>query len=94
MGTHKSVLFVIVTMLALGLLLCAQETAKEVKHVPIKPTSAASGQEMYKTYCAVCMASMEKAKVPRPRPRRSRPPISRRCPKRMATSIRHCGWLL
>ncbi len=25
-----------------------------IKHVPIKPTSAASGQEMFTTYCAVC----------------------------------------
>src|SRR5437870_5993604 len=27
---------------------------KEIKHVPVKPTSAASGPEMYNTYCAVC----------------------------------------
>ena len=27
---------------------------KEIKHVPIKPISAASGPEMYKEYCAVC----------------------------------------
>ncbi|HYL11867.1 MAG TPA: cytochrome c [Terriglobales bacterium] len=27
---------------------------KEIKHVPVKPTSAASGEEMYNTYCAVC----------------------------------------
>jgi mono/diheme cytochrome c family protein len=27
---------------------------KIIKHVPVKPTSAASGQEMYETYCAVC----------------------------------------
>jgi len=27
---------------------------KEIKHVPIKPISTASGPEMYKTYCAVC----------------------------------------
>jgi mono/diheme cytochrome c family protein len=30
------------------------QTEKTVKHVPIKPTSAASGQEMYTNYCAVC----------------------------------------
>lgn len=30
------------------------EANKEIKHVPIKRTSPASGQEMYKTYCAVC----------------------------------------
>ena len=27
---------------------------KEIKHVPVKPTSPVSGQEMYNTYCAVC----------------------------------------
>jgi len=27
---------------------------KEIKHVPIKPISTASGPEMYKAYCAVC----------------------------------------
>ncbi len=33
----------------------AQQTNnKQIKKVPIKPTSAASGQEMYNTYCAVC----------------------------------------
>lgn len=26
----------------------------EIKHVPIKATSAASGEEMYKNYCASC----------------------------------------
>jgi len=30
------------------------QTDKTVKHVPIKPTSAASGQDMYTNYCAVC----------------------------------------
>jgi mono/diheme cytochrome c family protein len=25
-----------------------------IKHVPVKPTSPASGKEMYTTYCAVC----------------------------------------
>jgi mono/diheme cytochrome c family protein len=65
MRTHKTLLLVIVTVLALGVLLCAQEAAKkEVKHVPIKPTSAASGQEMYKTYCAVCHGTDGKGKGP------------------------------
>ena len=36
-------------------LLGAQEQPKtEIKHVPIKSTSAASGAEMFKSYCAVC----------------------------------------
>jgi mono/diheme cytochrome c family protein len=32
----------------------AQDQGKVVKHVPVKPTSPASGEEMYVNYCAVC----------------------------------------
>jgi len=32
--------------------LCAQE--KEIKRVPVQPTSMASGKEMFRTYCATC----------------------------------------
>ena len=32
----------------------AQQTTPRIKTVPIKPTSAASGQEMYNSYCATC----------------------------------------
>jgi mono/diheme cytochrome c family protein len=32
----------------------AQTTEKVVKHVPMKATSAASGQEMFTNYCAAC----------------------------------------
>ncbi len=37
----------------------AQDQSKEesgtvIKHVPVKSTSAASGKEMYESYCAVC----------------------------------------
>ncbi len=32
----------------------AQETKKTIKKVPITQTSAASGEEMFITYCAVC----------------------------------------
>jgi len=42
----------------------AQEPKKEIKHVTIKPTSAASGQEMYKTYCAVCHGTDGKGNGP------------------------------
>jgi mono/diheme cytochrome c family protein len=34
--------------------LMAQAQDKTIKHVPAKPTSASSGQEMYTSYCAVC----------------------------------------
>jgi mono/diheme cytochrome c family protein len=32
----------------------AQTSEKVIKHVPVKPTNAASGQEMFTSYCAVC----------------------------------------
>jgi mono/diheme cytochrome c family protein len=41
-----------------GLMLClavpGAPQQKEIKHVPVKPTSPASGPEMYQAYCAVC----------------------------------------
>lgn len=47
---------------AIALLTCAvaaqdqtqDQTEKVIKHVPVKNTSAASGKEMYVSYCAVC----------------------------------------
>lgn len=53
MSTRK-LIWILGTMIVFALALGAQETKTTIKHVPIKPTSAASGQEMYKTYCAVC----------------------------------------
>jgi mono/diheme cytochrome c family protein len=52
-------------ILAAALVAGAQEQGKKVvKHVPIKPTSAASGEEMYNTYCAVCHAKDGKGNGP------------------------------
>jgi len=54
MRVQKS-LWIISALLMLALAAGAQEQSQKViKHVPVKPTSAASGQEMYMTYCAVC----------------------------------------
>jgi mono/diheme cytochrome c family protein len=54
MSTRK-LIWILGALITLALTLGAQEQPKKtIKHVPIKPTSAASGQEMYKTYCAVC----------------------------------------
>jgi mono/diheme cytochrome c family protein len=51
----RNMLWFAVVLIAVAMLAGAQEQAqKVVKHVPIKPTSAASGEEMYNTYCAVC----------------------------------------
>ena len=45
----------VMVVMALAMIASAQDQPKkEIRHVPIKPTSAASGQEMYKNYCAVC----------------------------------------
>ncbi|MGB9072777.1 MAG: cytochrome c [Terriglobales bacterium] len=45
----------VIVVMALAMIASAQDQPKkEIRHVPIKPTSAASGQEMYKNYCAVC----------------------------------------
>jgi mono/diheme cytochrome c family protein len=41
-------------LIAAVILSAAQDQKKEVKHVPVKPTSAASGQEMFTSYCASC----------------------------------------
>jgi mono/diheme cytochrome c family protein len=48
----------------MAMMVSAQEPKKEIKHVPIKPTSAASGQEMYKSYCAVCHGTDATGKGP------------------------------
>ncbi len=52
-------------VISLFLLTCfspAQE--KEIKHVPVRPTSAASGAEMYNNYCAVCHGKEGKGNGP------------------------------
>jgi len=52
-------------VVALAVLASAQEQAKkEIKHVPVRPTSAASGEEMYKNYCAVCHGTDGKGSGP------------------------------
>ena len=54
MRIQNSCWIILLTVLALVTFASAQEANKEIKHVPVKPTSPASGQEMYKNYCAVC----------------------------------------
>jgi mono/diheme cytochrome c family protein len=39
---------------AVTLICLAQDQSKEIKHVHAKPTSPASGQEMFNSYCASC----------------------------------------
>jgi hypothetical protein len=48
----RSMLLIGITIMLCSSYVAAQQ--KEIKHVPVKPTSAASGAEMYNMYCAVC----------------------------------------
>ena len=50
LSVRSSVVAVVVSSFAI----CASAQDKQVKHVPIQRTSAASGKEMFMTYCAVC----------------------------------------
>ena len=50
----RQMLWIALAFVAVAVFAGAQETQKVIKHVPMKHTSAASGQEMYTTYCAVC----------------------------------------
>ncbi|HEV2716311.1 MAG TPA: cytochrome c [Terriglobales bacterium] len=51
MSTRGLLIFAVIWISFSAFLLAQQ---KEIKHVPIKPTSPASGSEMYANYCAVC----------------------------------------
>jgi len=52
----KPVICVMVALLlcVAGLAVAQNKPADNVKKVPVQPSSAASGEEMYKQYCAVC----------------------------------------
>ena len=55
MRTLKSLKIVLAMVLVTAMVAWVQVAAQtEIKHVPIKETSPASGTEMYKNYCAVC----------------------------------------
>jgi len=59
MSTRR-LLWILAVVVVFALALAAQTAQPAaspttvIKHVPIKNTSAASGQEMFSTYCAVC----------------------------------------
>jgi mono/diheme cytochrome c family protein len=63
MSARKFVMTVAV-LVASAVLVMAQGQTPVVKHVPIKPTNAASGQEMFKSYCAVCHGEDAKGNGP------------------------------
>jgi mono/diheme cytochrome c family protein len=54
----------VVVVLGVGLLCSAQEKKTEVKHTPASPTSAASGMQMFKSYCASCHGESGKGDGP------------------------------
>jgi mono/diheme cytochrome c family protein len=41
-------------LVTIVLAICTTLSAQEIKKVPIQPTPATSGKEMYNQYCAVC----------------------------------------
>jgi len=58
MSIKKAVLMLIGFIVCAGMAAAQDKTqdqsAKAIKHVPIKATSPVSGKDMYTTYCAVC----------------------------------------
>jgi mono/diheme cytochrome c family protein len=61
----RRVIQVLMVVTAFALTSGAQEQPKKtIQHVPIKPTSAASGKEMYTNYCAVCHGTEGKGNGP------------------------------
>jgi mono/diheme cytochrome c family protein len=74
MRARRSFWIVVAAVIALVMTASAQEPKKEIKHVPITPTSPASGQEMYKTYCAVCHGTDGKGNGPAADALKVRPP--------------------
>ncbi len=64
MRDRRSLWTVLTAVIAMVLMVSAQEPKKEIKHVPIKATSPASGREMYMTYCAVCHGTDGKGNGP------------------------------
>ena len=64
MRACRGLWLVLAVFIAMVMMASAQEPKKEIKHVPIQATSPASGQEMYKTYCAVCHGTDGKGNGP------------------------------
>jgi mono/diheme cytochrome c family protein len=62
---RKSWIAILAVVVGMVMMASAQDQPKkEIKHVPIKQTSPASGPEMYKTYCAVCHGTDGKGNGP------------------------------
>ncbi len=65
MRALRSVWASVAVVLVVSVMVLAQHASnKEIKHVAIKQTSAASGAEMYQTYCATCHGTEGKGNGP------------------------------
>jgi len=71
MSIHR-VFSLVVLFLGLAAFAVSQQT--QIKHVPVKPTSPASAQEMYTAYCAVCHGKDGKGNGPAAEALRVAPP--------------------
>jgi len=66
---------VLIVSLVFAVVAFAQDQPKaQIKHVPIKATSAASGDEMYKNYCASCHGADAKGSGPAASALKAAPP--------------------
>lgn len=61
-GRMLTAIAAVAAMAMIGL--AQDQPAKEIKHVPVKQTSPASGVGMYKSYCAVCHGTDGKGNGP------------------------------
>jgi mono/diheme cytochrome c family protein len=61
-------------VLFLYLAAIGESQQRQIKYVPVKPTSPASGQEMYTAYCAVCHGKDGKGNGPAAEALRVPPP--------------------
>ncbi|MGB2606183.1 MAG: cytochrome c [Candidatus Sulfotelmatobacter sp.] len=57
--SRKKLILIVPALIAFSCMAVAQDQTQDqtkttIKHVNVKPTSAASGKEMYTSYCAVC----------------------------------------
>jgi mono/diheme cytochrome c family protein len=65
MRAGKKIWIILAVFVGMGVMASAQDQPKaEIKRVPIKETSPASGPEMYKAYCAVCHGTDGKGNGP------------------------------
>ena len=71
----RQMLWFALAFLAVAILAVAQEQEKVIKHVPVKLTSPASGQEMYTAYCAVCHGKDGKGNGPATEALKVPPPV-------------------